>query len=172
MHYRVPENLVSRADLLEDTTTMGDTRCVAGCYRCLLSYYNQPEHEIIDRRNEEALDILIALAKSDIKPMGTDFRAAGTANGAGSNPPDHAATHDNANNLSAFLDSQGIRQPDELDYSVMDGRLVIAGLYRAQKLVLLKTAPSQAQRDWLADKGYTVIILGESLELLPKRGAH
>ena len=172
MHYRVPENLVSRADLVEDTTTMGDTRCVAGCYRCLLSYYNQPEHEIIDRRNEEALDILIALAKSDIKPMGTDFRAAGTANGSGSNPPDHAAIHDNANNLSVFLDSQGIRQPDELDYSVMDGSLVIDALYRAQKIALLKTAPTQAQRDWLADKGYTVIILGESLELLPKRGAH
>jgi hypothetical protein len=169
MHYRVPENLVSRADLAEDTTTMGDTRCVAGCYRCLLSYYNQPEHDIIDRRNEEALDILIALAKSDIKPMGTDFRAASKPAGSGRTS---ASAATNTNDLSAYLDSQGIRQPDELDYSVMDGSLVIDALYRAQKLALLKTAPTQAQRDWLADKGYTVIILGESLELLPKRGAH
>ena len=23
--------------------------CVKGCYRCLLSYYNQPDHELIDR---------------------------------------------------------------------------------------------------------------------------
>jgi hypothetical protein len=148
---------------------MGDTRCVAGCYRCLLSYYNQPEHEIIDRRNEEALDILIALAKSDIKPMGTDFRAASKPAGSGRTS---ASAATNTNDLSAYLDSQGIRQPDELDYSVMDGSLVIDALYRAQKLALLKTAPTQAQRDWLADKGYTVIILGESLELLPKRGAH
>lgn len=26
------------------------TRCVAGCYQCLLSYYNQPDHADIDRR--------------------------------------------------------------------------------------------------------------------------
>ena len=32
--------------------------CEAGCYRCLLSYYNQPDHERIDRRNEDMLDLL------------------------------------------------------------------------------------------------------------------
>jgi Lhr-like helicase len=26
--------------------------CVAGCYRCLLSYYNQPDHLLIDRRDD------------------------------------------------------------------------------------------------------------------------
>ena len=27
------------------------TACVAACYRCLMSYYNQPDHELIDRRD-------------------------------------------------------------------------------------------------------------------------
>src|SRR5690606_28840437 len=29
-----------------------NTACVAACYRCLMSYYNQPDHELIDRRDE------------------------------------------------------------------------------------------------------------------------
>lgn len=40
--------------------------CEAGCYRCLLSYYNQMDHEIIDRRNPQFFDILRALTKSSI----------------------------------------------------------------------------------------------------------
>lgn len=32
--------------------------CVAGCYRCLLSYYNQPDHLLIDRRDEVVRSVL------------------------------------------------------------------------------------------------------------------
>ncbi len=39
------------------------TTCVAGCYKCLLSYYNQPQHEQIDRRNVKVLGYLKQLAK-------------------------------------------------------------------------------------------------------------
>lgn len=42
-----------------------DARCVAGCYRCLLSYFNQPDHEQIDRRQEIALQFLLRLAFSE-----------------------------------------------------------------------------------------------------------
>ncbi len=44
-----------------------DAPCVHGCYRCLLSYFNQPDHEAIDRRNEQALDLLIRLAGGTIQ---------------------------------------------------------------------------------------------------------
>ncbi|ARU18281.1 DEAD/DEAH box helicase [Croceicoccus marinus] len=37
--------------------------CVKGCYRCLLSYYNQPDHELIDRQDEEVLSVLLRLAE-------------------------------------------------------------------------------------------------------------
>ena len=51
--------------------------CEAGCYRCLLSYYNQPDHERIDRRNEDMLDLLCRLARSERKtcasPPGESF---------------------------------------------------------------------------------------------------
>src|SRR6516165_5774261 len=59
-------------------------RCVAGCYRCLLSYYNQPDHELIDRKNADALTILLRLARSrvsatllqDEPKLNGDWRAA------------------------------------------------------------------------------------------------
>jgi hypothetical protein len=42
--------------------------CVRGCYRCLLSYYNQPDHEQIDRTNLEARQLLVDLARGILKP--------------------------------------------------------------------------------------------------------
>ncbi len=42
-----------------------DVECEAGCYRCLLSYYNQSEHPQIDRRNEEMLDLLCRLTRAE-----------------------------------------------------------------------------------------------------------
>ena len=42
-----------------------DPDCEAGCYRCLLSYYNQPDHELIDRRDEQVLRLLCRLTRAD-----------------------------------------------------------------------------------------------------------
>ena len=39
-----------------------DARCVAGCYRCLLSYFNQPDHELINRQHDEVLRFLLRMA--------------------------------------------------------------------------------------------------------------
>jgi len=63
MHYRIPDRAepLPTVDLLE---TVEDTQCVAGCYKCLLSYYNQPDHEVIDRRDTDAKEMLLRLAAS------------------------------------------------------------------------------------------------------------
>lgn len=45
------------------------SECVKGCYRCLLSYYNQPDHELIDRTNAEVRRVLLRLARSEVKPL-------------------------------------------------------------------------------------------------------
>src|SRR5690606_31014315 len=41
-----------------------DAECEAGCYRCLLSYYNQPEHGEIDRRNATVVDLICRLTRA------------------------------------------------------------------------------------------------------------
>lgn len=49
-----------QADHLIDT----DAECEAGCYRCLLSYYNQPDHLSIDRRSETVRALLCRLTEA------------------------------------------------------------------------------------------------------------
>lgn len=52
------------ADLLREKE--GGT-CVRGCYRCLLSYFNQPDHELITRDSQEVSQLLIDLARGTLK---------------------------------------------------------------------------------------------------------
>lgn len=63
MHYEWTGNRPTPDTL----TDRGKHNCVKGCYRCLLSYFNQPEHETVDRRNPDALNFLCRLAASTVK---------------------------------------------------------------------------------------------------------
>jgi len=59
-HYSsVSHDWTDHSDLQDE-----DPTCEAGCYRCLLSYYNQPEHGDIDRRNSTVLDLLCRLTRA------------------------------------------------------------------------------------------------------------
>ena len=51
---------------------------MAACYKCLMSYFNQPDHELIDRRDIVAREILLRLANSTT----ADLEAAPKSNGA------------------------------------------------------------------------------------------
>ena len=53
----------------------GDDGCEAGCYRCLLGYYNQPDHVLIDRQHREVLDLLCRLTRGERR--GLSIPAAG-----------------------------------------------------------------------------------------------
>ena len=57
----------SRSGLWADAADLDDEEadCEAGCYRCLLSYSNQPDHEHIDRKDEEVVKLLCRLAHAD-----------------------------------------------------------------------------------------------------------
>jgi Lhr-like helicase len=66
MHLENIDAAIAAADpsLLKDRDSAD---CVKGCYRCLLSYYNQPDHELIDRTNSEVRRILLRLARSEVR---------------------------------------------------------------------------------------------------------
>ena len=63
MHFDVVEPSSLPEDY-DDLTDEAGTSCVAACYRCLMSYYNQPDHELLDRRDEKAQEILLRLARA------------------------------------------------------------------------------------------------------------
>src|SRR5580658_2654289 len=71
MHFENLDLAITTADpskLTEDPSA----QCVKGCYRCLLSYYNQPDHELIDRTNVEMRRIMLRLARSKVEPEASD----------------------------------------------------------------------------------------------------
>jgi hypothetical protein len=63
MHYHNLDAAIASAHsaLLQEDE---NAHCVKGCYRCLLSYYNQPDHEQIDRTDNSVLSLLLRLAGS------------------------------------------------------------------------------------------------------------
>jgi hypothetical protein len=72
MHFRNLDEAITAADsaLLEDEP---DAQCVKGCYRRLLSYYNQPDHELIDRTDDDFRRTLLRLARSEVAPVKSSF---------------------------------------------------------------------------------------------------
>jgi hypothetical protein len=77
MHYSNVEAAVLAGDagLLQE---IPGVPCVKGCYRCLLSYYNQVDHELIDRTDAVAKEILVQLARARVDlstPVGSEAMA-------------------------------------------------------------------------------------------------
>lgn len=64
MHLALPDDPTAPIPPAETLVDAAETTCVAGCYRCLLSYYNQPDHEVLDRRDETARAVLVRLANT------------------------------------------------------------------------------------------------------------
>jgi hypothetical protein len=78
MHFDQVDEAIAAGDaaLLKDR----HESCVRGCYRCLLSYYNQPDHEQIDRTSDEVKKLLINLARGELH-LTTPHASAGESAG-------------------------------------------------------------------------------------------
>jgi hypothetical protein len=115
MHFDIKD----RAGLPADGQALRDapgTACVAACYKCLMSYYNQPDHELIDRRDHNARELLIRLARSTT--TGLASQAAVPVTTAGPAPSDPA--------LARWLElafGRGLPPPDAEPLVAADLRL-------------------------------------------------
>ena len=65
MHFEKVDDAIAVGDA-KLLVSRGGEACVRGCYRCLLSYFNQPDHELIDRTSDEAKQMLVDLARGQI----------------------------------------------------------------------------------------------------------
>lgn len=65
MHFEKVDEAIAAGDAKLLVSRDGEA-CVRGCYRCLLSYFNQPDHELIDRTSDEAKQMLIDLARGQV----------------------------------------------------------------------------------------------------------
>ncbi|MFX1715551.1 DEAD/DEAH box helicase [Paraburkholderia sp. A1RO-5L] len=106
-----------RQTLVEALESDDKPFCEAGCYRCLLSYYNQPDHTLIDRKDKDAggllLDVLCRLTH------------ASTVQGSlGRTPEQHDAELSRTTGSSleqawlAHVAENGYRKPDHGQYTI------------------------------------------------------
>lgn len=114
--------------------------CVKGCYRCLLSYYNQPDHELVDRTNVEVRRLLLRLARSDV-----------TLNHSRTRPP---------NTFIQLVRDSGLPPPDSTPL-VIDG-LTLPFVWRGHLVAVVPAGLSPKARSGLENVGYSLVELKET----------
>jgi hypothetical protein len=156
VHYKDPAGPWSVDDLpaLEQKTSDGHSICEAGCYQCLLSYFNQPDHDHINRRNAQAIEMLVALANAQVT-------SASPVPQQDSPSMPVSASQDQVDEIfeswrKALL-AGGFQPPDQYQAPALGGALTVAGLYKSTRTAVVLASPSPAQAAAMLDKGFTVV---------------
>jgi hypothetical protein len=144
MHFPNAEAAAAGDETLQEDP---DAQCVAGCYRCLLSYYNQPDHELIDRKAPEVTQILLRLARSRTVPGGTvEDRGGGSGNGC-------------SDWLGAVM-PEGAPAPDSEPLTILDGPG--HAIWRDHYVVATIDPVEDAIRSDLESRGITIVVCGQN----------
>lgn len=149
MHYRRPPGAwrVDELAALEHKDARGNSVCEAGCYQCLLSYYNQPDHPLIDRRHPDALALLVALANAQVVTTPAVATAA----------PSSAGNAAGVDDWLRALSDHGLRQPDAVSVPVNQGAATAAAQYQAARVLVFLEPVSDELRASLVDKGWQAL---------------
>lgn len=143
----------AKASLDEEKDDQGLPACEAGCYKCLLSYYNQPDHPLIDRMDKAAnglvLDVLCRLTQASSK-IGTQGRA----------PEQHSAELARMTGSSLeqawldYVEQHGLRKPDRGQHVIASAQTCADFFYDDYSLAVFIDGPhheSDAQKAKDAD---------------------
>jgi hypothetical protein len=134
MHYSNVEEAIAAADASILESEAGS--CVRGCYRCLLSYYNQPDHEKIDRTGLEVCQMLIDIARGE-----RFLRAARPGSGV----------------LFHALAARGLPAPEGAPVSL--GGQQYPFVWRDHRVAASTEPPTKAALEAAADQGWTLVEL-------------
>jgi len=146
MHFTPPDGAWD-FDLLESLEKKGGDGqriCEAGCYQCLLSYFNQPDHENINRRDSDALKLLVALANAQVSPATDD----------GSRDEGDGDSTDISSRWLAALNARGLRQPDATNVVISDSKATAIAQYKTTRTLVFLEGLNDALQHQLADKGW------------------
>jgi Lhr-like helicase len=142
MHF----NHVDEAIAAEDASLLADREgeaCVRGCYRCLLSYFNQPDHELIDRTSDQAKQMLIDLARGQVHVVATTQR------------------DDDSNGWSAAFKRAGVPQPDAKSTTL--GGQEFSFVWSRNRVAATMAALSDAARAYADEMGWTLFELQQDV---------
>ena len=157
MHHHQPTGpwTVDGLGALEQKTGDGQSICEAGCYQCLLSYFNQPDHDHINRRNAQAIEMLVALANAQVAAAPDE--PAPTSQASGQTTAAAESSDDLFTQWQQALQAGGHREPDQYQVPALGGQLTVAGQYKAARTVVVLAPPLAEHVAALVDKGQTVL---------------
>lgn len=152
MHYDVPDSLdgIGAGELNEHTDA-----CAKGCYRCVLSYYNQPDHESIDRQSRDVMNALVRIARSRVEP---EFRARPEAGSGAQSPPPALSER--------FLTALALREIDPPDEQLVTNSESISSWSEHCVAVWFGDPPETVQA-FLSGKGYDLVVFPSDEALWP-----
>lgn len=161
MHYDVPEGPLAFDDLHQwevtrDRNGIVGRICEAGCYECLLSYYNQPDHENINRQDSDALKMLIALANASVKPEAVTATSAPTRN------EGQVANDIKLQQWQNALAALKLRQPDAFHVSLNEGAGQAAAQYKASRTLIFLDPPEDSLIAYATDRGWQTILFDDA----------
>jgi hypothetical protein len=131
-----------------------DTACVAACYRCLMSYFNQPDHECIDRRDVDAKDLMVRLARA--VTIGLDSPSVSRRSSRPSTAPGGSDAHARFRDLA-----RGRELPGSDVEPFVVGEVKVSLIWRSHYVAaLLDPSPADALSQ-LEDMGFEVIVFGD-----------
>jgi very-short-patch-repair endonuclease len=141
--------------------------CEAACYDCLMSYYNQGEHRILDRKL--ILNELLRLASA-----GAEESPASTPRASHLEQLAQQAGSDLERHWLRYLDEHGHRLPSDAQLFIEAAQTRPDFIYRDEQVAVyvdgpVHDFPERLERDrikteWLEDLGYTVIRFGHADE--------
>ena len=142
--------------LPEDLSQLVDapmTTCVAACYRCLMSYYNQPDHELLDRRDEQARNFLLRLAHAKTSALAAELAhtESETENAA---PVEDTPLH----RLLQEARARSLPTPDAEPFS--EGAVTLPLIWRSHYVAATIDPLPAALNRKLENKGFEVISFG------------
>ena len=138
---------------IDDLKDVSGTKCVAGCYRCVLSYYNQPDHLVIDRRDKAARALLLRLAGVKTQLLAaTDIGPPPSAQGPSSDSSESPTTASAKTAMGFNAAKLGLPEPSETGATLAE--VATIALWRSKRiaLVLEGTSPNP-----LIDRGLEVV---------------
>lgn len=153
MHFEAPDEDAQGAPA-HQLVSKPESQCVAACYRCLMSYYNQPDHDLLDRRDTRAQALLLRLARASLRER---MPARSRRSSVPSLPP--ATDASPTIRFLAHIRPYSLPQPDETPLTV-DG--VTVPLAWRTDYVAASFEPLGADAiSAFADVGFELIVLGE-----------
>jgi hypothetical protein len=161
MHYADPTGSWSVDDLpaLERKAPDGHSICEAGCYQCLLSYFNQPDHDHINRRNAQAIEMLVALANAQVTAGGVVTEPSSPSTAVSPTPDGGSKLF---TSWQQALLAGGFAPPDQYQAPALGGALTVAGWYKSTRTAVVLATPSPEHAAALLDKGFTVVDMSNS----------